>query len=225
MPEERVPTGNPDFDRLLGGGYEPGTIIQMYGEPASGKSSVCILSAVQCLRTGRAVIYIDTEGFSIERFRQVAGTGAETLAEKLYIYEPTGFDQQGVIIAGLDDVVREKDIGLIVVDSVTALYRMELEKGKDVLQKLSRQVLLLLGLGKRYQIPVIITNQVYMDMARNTYAGLGGTALEHISKTIVRFSRRDGAVRRACLTKHRSLPADTCFDFEITGDGIRGIAP
>jgi DNA repair protein RadB len=77
----------------------------------------------------------------------------------------------------------------------------------------------LLGFGKRYDIPIVITNQVYMDTRRNTFVGLGGTALEHISKVIVRVDRMD-RFRRATLAKHRSLPAGAHFDFIISETGI-----
>ncbi len=219
----KIPSGSPDLDQLLNGGLEPGTITQFFGEPASGKSSACILAAVNCLVSGKSVVFIDTEGFSIERFRQIAGENAATLAEHLYIYEPTDFDQQGVMIAGLDTVVRTRNVGLVIVDSATALYRTNLEKGRDAMQKLTRQIVLLLGFAKRYRIPVVVTNQVYMDMAKNVYSGLGGTALEHISKTIIRFNREQGTVRRATLIKHRSLPAGNFFYFVITGPGIQNV--
>jgi len=69
---------------------------------------------------------------------------------------------------------------------------------------------------------VIITNQVYMDTLKNTYFGLGGTALEHLSKVIIRLEKTDSpGFRRARLVKHRSQPEGASFDFEITGDGIR----
>jgi len=45
----------------------------------------------------------------------------------------------------------------------------------------------LLGYAKKYNIPVLITNQVYMDVQKNIFIGLGGTGLAHISKAIVRW--------------------------------------
>jgi DNA repair protein RadB len=54
-------------------------------------------------------------------------------------------------------------------------------------------------------------------------AGLGGTALQHISKAIVRIEKRDGH-RRAVLEKHRSLPEGLAFDFAIVEEGIRGLS-
>jgi len=57
---------------------------------------------------------------------------------------------------------------------------------------------------------------------RDRVAGLGGTALEHISKAIIRLEKKD-SVRRAMLRKHRSRPEGLSFDFVITEDGIRTV--
>ena len=75
--------------------------------------------------------------------------------------------------------------------------------------------------AKRYEIPVIITNQVYMDTGKNTWYGLGGFALEHISKVIVRVEKMGTpGCRRARLVKHRSQPEGASFEFEIVKEGI-----
>ena len=219
MTDERLSTGTPAFDDLLGGGLEPRVITQLYGGPGGGKSVLCVTIAVSCLRSGRGVIFIDTEGFSIERFRQVAGSDAERLAENLYLYEPHDYDQQGAMIAALERVLSGNAIGLIVMDSATGLYRTTLGKGLEAMQTLSRQMIHLLGYAKKFDIPVLITNQVYMDVQRNIYIGLGGTALAHISKAIVRVDRIN-LHRRATLEKHRSLPQGGWFEFDIVGTGI-----
>jgi DNA repair protein RadB len=219
MTSARLNTGEEAFDNLLGGGLEPRVITQIYGGPASGKSVLCVLASVACLRTEKGVIFIDTEGFSVERFRQVAGADAGHLAEHLYLYEPHDFDHQGIMIAGLDRILSRGGIGLIVVDSATGLYRTTLEKGPEAMQHLSRQMVKLLGFAKRYEIPVLITNQVYMDVQKNVFVGLGGTALAHISKAIVRIDMVNGH-RKATLEKHRSLAPGRSFEFDIVETGI-----
>jgi DNA repair protein RadB len=222
MKTDRRSAGSPALDHLLGGGLEVRTITQFYGEPASGKSTLCMIAAVACLRAGQTVIYIDSEGFSIERFRQIAGTDTEEIANRLFLFEPFDFEHQGTMIAEAEKILKTKKPGLLVMDSATALYRTDLEKGRDSIQMLTRQMIQLLGYSKRYEIPVIITNQVYMDTIKNTYFGLGGTALEHLSKVIIRLEKTDTpGFRRARLVKHRSQPEGAYFDFEITGDGIR----
>jgi DNA repair protein RadB len=222
MKTDRRSTGNPALDSLLGGGLEVRTISQFYGEPASGKSTLCMIAAVTCLRASQTVVYIDSEGFSIERFRQIAGTDTEEIADRLFLFEPFDFEHQGTMIAEAEKILKTKKPGLLVMDSATALYRTDLEKGRDSIQMLTRQMIQLLGYSKRYEIPVIITNQVYMDTMKNTYFGLGGTALEHLSKVIIRLEKIDTpGFRRARLVKHRSQPEGAYFDFEITGNGIR----
>ncbi|NVO66701.1 DNA repair and recombination protein RadB [Methanofollis tationis] len=218
----RLSTGSPLLDDLLGGGLERRTITQIYGEPGSGKSTLCIMAAVSCLRGGEDVVYIDTEGFSADRFEQIAGEEAVSLADHLYLFEPADFVQQGVMIAEAEALLRTKRVGLIVMDSATALYRSELGTTKDALRTLSRHMVLLLGYAKKYEVPVLITNQVYMNVDTDVFFGLGGTALGHISKAILRIERRD-ATRRVVLEKHRSRPADTSFDYVIVEEGIRGV--
>ena len=222
MKSERVPTGSPDLDDLLGGGLEPRVIHQFYGEAGSGKSAACIICAVECLRKGRGVIYIDTEGFSAERFRQIAGAETESLAPDLLLYEPADFDQQGFFIGECEKILKSAGIGLIILDSATGLYRPEVGAGGDAQRRLGYQLLRLLGYARRYNLPVIITNQVYLDIDKNLLVGLGGTILRHLSKVIVRFEKGN-AKRRAILEKHRSLPEDRAFDFLITEKGFKRI--
>ncbi|HUU76157.1 MAG TPA: DNA repair and recombination protein RadB [Methanoregulaceae archaeon] len=222
MTAEKASTGNSALDDLMGGGLERKVLTQIFGEPASGKSTLCIMAAVNCLKSGKGVIFMDSEGFSIERFRQVAGADAQDLARDLYLFEPEDFDQQGAMIGRMETVLKGGQIGLIVMDSATGLYRTRLDKGKEAMQKLTRQVIHLLGYAKRYQIPVLITNQVYMDLKKNMFAGLGGTALEHISKVILRTERLNSH-RRCTLVKHRSRPGGTSFDFIMVDRGIQTI--
>ncbi len=222
MRDQRLSTGARVFDDLLGGGFEPRVITQIYGGPASGKSVLCILAAVSCLRAGRGVIFIDTEGFSVERFRQVAGDDAEQLAHELILYEPHDFEQQGIMIAGIGRHLQGGRIGLIVMDSATGLYRTRFEKGGEVIRRLTRQMLQLLGYAKKYNIPVLITNQVYMDVQKNIYLGLGGTGLAHISKAVIRVDRMNSR-RRATLEKHRSRQCGGYFEFEIVERGIAAL--
>jgi DNA repair protein RadB len=222
MKTDRQSSGNAAMDQLLGGGLEVRTITQFYGEPASGKSTLCMIAAVTSLRAGQTVVFIDSEGFSIERFRQIAGTDTEKIADRLFLFEPIDFEQQGIMIAEAEKILKVHKPGLLVMDSATALYRNDLERGRDSIQMLTRQMIQLLGYSKRYDIPVIVTNQVYMDTVKNTFLGLGGTALEHISKVIIRLEKTDRlGFRRARLVKHRSQPEGASFEFEIVEDGIR----
>jgi DNA repair protein RadB len=215
-------TGDEALDEILGGGLECKAITQFYGEPGGGKSTLCLICAAARLAAGENVLYFDTEGFSADRFTQVAGPHAEELAAGLILFEPRDFEEQGFMIARAADLLREKPFGLIVVDSITALYRAESGSGGEGQRRLARQLVMLLGYAKRHDIPVIVTNQVYFDIDTGSLTGLGGTVMRHISKTVLRIEKT-GNHRRATLEKHRSRPEGQAFEFVMTGTGIRRV--
>ncbi|WP_048198463.1 DNA repair and recombination protein RadB [Methanocella arvoryzae] len=217
----RLPTGAKPIDDLLGGGIETGTVTQIYGEPASGKTNICMQLAINTLRTGKRVIYIDTEGFSVERFSQIAGEDAHELARQVIIFTPLSFEEQFAAIKDAEKLIGQ-NVGLVILDSATAFYRIERE-GKDgirPMQELASQVTALLGMARKHGIPVVITNQIYTDIGSEEFRATGGKWLEHISKAIVELKRNGPGKRIAVLRKHRSLPEGITAEFTITGKGV-----
>ena len=215
----KFPTGITGLDSLLGGGLEPQILTQFYGEAGSGKSTLALAIAVNVLKNGKGVIFIDTEGFSVERFCQIAGKATEDCASRLYLFEAETFAAQGERILECSNLMRTRDIGLIILDSATALYRLERLDPKEALSVLANQMMKLQGIARRFNVPVIITNQVFMDVERGKLSGLGGTSLSHISNVIVRFEKYEG-FRRAVLVRHRSQPEGKYWYFTITGEGV-----
>ena len=220
------PTGFPAFDELIGGGYARRMITQFYGEPGSGKSTFCMLAAVTVIATGRSVVYIDTESFSVERFAQIAGENAAAYSDFLYLFEPEDFDQQGQMISDASKVLATRDVGLIVLDSATGLYRTDLEHGQqDTVQRLNRQTIVLLGFAKRYNIPVLVTNQVYQgfsplaSLTKEEFLPLGGTGFAHLSKVVLQLERC-GTVRCVRIVKHHSRPEGGVLRFIISEQGF-----
>jgi DNA repair protein RadB len=68
---------------------------------------------------------------------------------------------------------------------------------------------------------VVITNQVYSDIKSNSLRPIGGSGLEHISKTIIQLEKTGAGIRRAKIWKHRSRPEGATCEFTITADGVR----
>lgn len=223
MDISKINTGSDVLDELIGGGLEKRVITQYYGEPAGGKSTFCLMSAVSVLKSGGSVIYIDSEGFSAERYRQIAGENATEMAGNIILFEPCDFREQSIMIDQCREILEKKNTGLIILDSITALYRVNAAGSGDVQRQLSQQLIKLLAYSRRYDIPVIVTNQVYTDIDTDRLSGLGGTSLRHISKVIVRIER-DNNSRKAVLEKHRSKPEGESFRFEITEKGIKKIS-
>ena len=218
---DRLPCGCTSLDQLLGGGFESGIITQAYGEAGSGKSNLVLQLSVQAVARGLRVIFIDTEGFSAERFKQIAGQGAEQMAAKIMIFEPMSLEQQAISIREASKIAG-KDTGLVVLDSATSLYRvlLEAEDNRQVRRALSSQLSELQELARRQRIPVVITNQVYTEIETGVLRPLGGTYLEHMCKAIILLEKTGEGLRRARLTKHRSLPEGGTADFRLTARGL-----
>jgi len=69
---EPLSTGCEAIDDLLGGGLSRGVVTQVYGPPAAGKTNLALSAAVTAAAGGKSVLYIDTEGLSVDRFEQLA---------------------------------------------------------------------------------------------------------------------------------------------------------
>ena len=218
---DRLPSGCQSLDLLLSGGFESGIITQLYGEAGTGKSNIVMQLAVQAVARGLRVIFIDTEGFSAERFKQIAGPGAEEMAAKIMIFEPMSLEQQAIAIREAAKIAG-RDLGLIILDSATSLYRvlLEAEDNRSIRRTLTVQLSELQEIARRHRIPVVITNQVYMDIETNSLRPIGGTGLEHICKAILFLEKKGEGLRSARLMKHRSSPEGIAADFRLTARGV-----
>lgn len=223
---EKIPAGCDPLDEMLGGGFECGIVSQLYGASGTGKTNICIQLAVECVKSGKKVIFIDTEGFSSERFKQIAGEDAKKIAGDIIIYEPTNFEQQYSAITDIEKLMNEK-IGLIILDSAALFYRLGLtqddsnEENMTIRRELVNQIGILHGIARKHGAAVVITNQVFKDVKTGELCPVGGNAFEHLSKTIILFEKTGTSKRRATLRKHRSRSEGSYCDFTLTDRGAK----
>jgi len=223
----RVALGVRSLDALLGGGVEEGCIMLLHGEAGSGKTNLCLQLARNVVRAGRKVIYIDTEGVSMDRLRQMCGDDFELVARNILFSEPYSFEEQENLIEKATKLAENNpEVGLIVIDSVTMHYRLTMkdETRRDERHSLTRQIAKLLRVSRTRSIPVVVTSQVYTDIDTGRYMPLGGHMLSHNAKTIVRLEKTGPSRRVAVLEKHRHQPEDTRAEFRITGIGLEDYA-
>jgi len=233
----KISTGSFDFNKWLYGGYEKGIITMLAGPPGSGKTNFCILVSCSQAKKKNKVIYIDTEGgFSSERVKQMAGEGYEEVLGNILLMEPTDFDEQKKDFLKLLELIKKENVSLIIIDGMAMHYRLELgdaikvkedEKIRNVNRDLARQMKILSEISRRYNIPVIITNQVYADFLskedfeKGVERGVnlvGGDLMKYWCKCIIE-TRNQGNKKKAILQKHRSLPIKE-INFEIRNEGI-----
>jgi len=236
MEISKISTGSFEFDRWLAGGYEKDIITTLYGPAGSGKTNLCLMAAAKTATHGKKVIFIDTEGgFSVERLKQLT-LGNENILKKILLLKATNFFEQREAFNKLLDLIKE-DIGLIIVDSMVMLYRLELgqanqEKDSEKIQlinkSLVRQMRILNEIARKKQIPVIITDQVYSEfLSREDFeAGkpkpvsmVGGDIMKYWSKCIIEVQNLGQNKKKAILRKHRSLPEKEII-FIVTDKGI-----
>ncbi|MFC4357338.1 DNA repair and recombination protein RadB [Halobium salinum] len=221
-----VATGCTPIDDLLGGGFERGTVTQVYGPPAAGKTNVALTAAVEVAAAGGTVVYIDTEGLSLDRFRQLVEARAtdepvEEVASRIVVTEAFDFEEQEQAVRDAEEFAERAD--LIVLDSATGFYRLERVgdgDGGESLRRVARQVTHLLSLARKHDIAVVLTNQVYTDPDSDRTRPLGGHTLEHWTGAVLRLDRFRGGNRRATLEKHRARPAGEKATFRITETGL-----
>jgi len=222
---ERIPTGSKILDRMLHGGYERDIISTVYGPAGSGKTTLCLLCSLCVARSGKKIVYVDTEGgFSVERLEQIAPDSKKVL-DKIVFLKPATFQEQKKAFQKLKEQMSNA-IGLVVVDTIAMLYRLELGKSEEVYEinrELGRQISYLSVLARKMNIPVLITNQVYSNFDdRDTVNMVGGDIMKYWSKCLIELQITPSGNRRAILKKHRSLPEDQEIAFRIVEGGIIG---
>lgn len=223
MPADRLATGIPPLDRLLGGGLETDSLTELYGEGGSGKTIVCLEVAARVALADRWVFYVDTEGVSVDRLEAAAKGRLEPVLQRLLLSTPHDLAEQSNAVHTACALTREgkRPVGLIVVDSATFYYRLSLSGSDEdeARQALSIELADLLGTALTSHVPVVFTNQVWRNLRDGTLEPLGGSFVNHAAKTIVRLDRLSGGRRRAVLVKHRSLP-EASADLSITRTGV-----
>ncbi|UZE94238.1 MAG: DNA repair and recombination protein RadB [Candidatus Pacearchaeota archaeon] len=232
----KISTGSHNLDEWLAGGYEKDIITTFYGPAGSGKTNLCLLAAASIAAKGKKVVFIDTEGgFSVDRLKQLT---SEEIMKNIFLLKATNFSEQREAFNKLLDLIKE-DIGLIIVDSMVMLYRLELgqanqeqdkEKIMIINRSLARQMRILSEIARKKQIPVLITDQVYSEfISRKDFeAGkpkpvsmVGGDIMKYWSKCIIELQNFGQNRKKAILRKHRSLPEKE-FVFMITNKGLFG---
>jgi DNA repair protein RadB len=218
----RISTGSKILDNLLQGGYETDIITTVYGPAGSGKTTLSLLAAISAHNRNKKVIYIDTEGgFSLERLKQLAPKWKNVLDNILFL-KPTTFSEQKQAFKKLKSLT-SKNIGLIIVDTIAMLYRLELGKDntQEVNRELGRQLNHLTELARKKNIPILITNQVYADFENpNNIKLVGGDILKYSSKCLIELKTLKASNRIAILRKHRSIPDSAEVLFKITEKGL-----
>jgi DNA repair protein RadB len=220
---ERLSSGSRVMDVLLDGGFEKDIITTIYGPAGSGKTCTCILASIEVVKAGKKVIFLDTEGgFSVERLKQISPE-YEKILENMLFFRPVTFDEQKDVFEKLKNLINDR-IGLIVVDTISSLYRAEYGKNSDIYRinkELGLQLSYLSEICRKKSIPIILTNQVYASFEEEGKVNMvGGDMMKYASKCLIELKNLKGSNRAAVLKKHRSIMNEKNVFFRIVDKGF-----
>lgn len=226
----KISSGAEFLNKFLGGGYDFDIVTTIFGPSGSGKTNICLIAAVEQASKGKKIIFVDTEGgIAVERIKQICGDDekkVKDVLEKTLFFNPLNFEEQKEVFTQLKEIVKDminSQIGLIIVDSISMLYRLELGKSEgvyDINAALGRQLAFLVEIARRKNIPVLLTNQVYSDFDnRDQVKMVGGDLLKYGSKCLLELQKMKNG-RLLILRKHRSLAEGKEIRFKIVQNGV-----
>lgn len=234
----RITTGCRAFDDLLGGGIESNAITEAFGEFRTGKSQIAHTLCVTCqldLNVGGGAgkaIYIDTEAtFRPERIKPIAerfGLNPEAVLDNILVARAFTHEHQANLIAAVAAQMAKDRYALIVVDSITALFRSDFSGRGELAerqQKLCKMMNHLIKLAEEFNVAVYITNQVVADpgaaamFVADPKKPIGGHILAHASTVRLSLRKGRGEDRLCKIYDSPNLPEHECA-FSICEDGI-----
>lgn len=228
----RISSGSKNFDTMLAGGFETGSIVECFGQYGSSKTQIAHALAVNCqLADPTAVaVYIDTENtFRPERIKQFAlgkKLDPSKVLKNIKVARAFNSDHQMLLAEKVDELIKQGlNVRVVIVDSLTAHFRAEFV-GRGTLaerqQKLNKHMHILAKMADMYNLCVYVTNQV---MARpDTFFGdpteaIGGNIVGHNSTFRIYLRRGKKGTRVGKLIDAPNLPDSECV-FQVTEHGI-----
>ena len=209
--DARVSSGITEFDRVLGGGIVPGSLVLIGGEPGIGKSTLLAQVADRLSATGRRVLYVSGE--ESERQVKMRGERLGLEARNLYLLPETNLES---IFAEIE----RDEPGAVIVDSVQTVFSSKIESAPGSVSQVREVAGQFLLLAKNRAVPVFLIGHVTKE---GNIAG--PKALEHIVDTVLYFEgERHHNHRIVRASKNRFGAANELGVFEMTGAGLVPVA-
>src|SRR5215218_691132 len=224
---ERISTGIAEFDRVLGGGVVPGSLVLIGGEPGIGKSTLLLQAAAHFAKAVGPVLYssgeesehqIKSRGerLGVDSWRGGAGSSGSSSSDEptpLYILAETCLERI------LEEISRLRP-AFIIVDSVQTVFSLKFQSAPGSIGQVREAATQLLFAAKGQNIPTFLVGHVTKDGAL-----AGPKALEHIVDTVLYFEgEKHHAHRVIRAVKNRFGAVSELGVFEMNGTRLHGVA-
>lgn len=231
----KITTGSKNLDDLLGGGVETQAITEAHGAFGSGKSQIGFQLAVNVQRPksegglNGSCVFIDTEStFRPDRIMQIAeqnGLDPKKVLKNIFVAKAYNSDHQIVLAEKAKDIIKEKNVKLIVVDSLTSHFRSDYSGRGELAprqQKMNRHLHALQKMADTFNVAIYITNQVMSRpdvMFGDPTAAIGGHVLGHAATYRLYLRKSKQNTRIARLIDAPNLPEGEAV-FKLSEKGI-----
>jgi DNA repair protein RadA/Sms len=203
----RFSSGLPEFDRVLGGGIVPGSLVLLGGEPGIGKSTLLLQAAEFMQRGGRRLLYVSGE--ESEGQIKMRGERLGIRPTHLFLLGETCLER---ILESVDQLKPE----MIVLDSVQTVFSEKLGSAPGSISQVREVATQFLMLSKQRSIPAFLIGHITKDGAL-----AGPKSLEHIVDTVLYFEGERYHSHRIIRTvKNRFGAANELGIFEMTNEGL-----
>ena len=220
-----ISTGSLPIDRLLHGGLYSGQLTIAYGKPRTGKTSLAISCASECASNEKKALYIDSDyAFHPNRLAQMTGEQFEKISKQIIIIRPRTFHDQSLLVEKLDQYTND-DFGLVIIDTVTSLYLVELStlgEAFSLNRELNRQLAFLIHWAKTLDFSVLVTSQVRSSVeVNNAVIPVATRVVKYWATNILRLEASRKDMFRAVIEKDSDVHISGLFtSYKISEKGI-----
>src|SRR5687767_10384004 len=206
----RLSTGIGEFDRVLGGGIVPGSLVLLGGEPGIGKSTLLLQAAAHFARDVGPVLYASGE----ESEHQIKNRG-----DRLGVgHAPLYLLSETCIERILEEIARLKP-SLVIVDSVQTVWSARFQSAPGSVGQVREAATQFLFAAKGQNVPIILVGHVTKDGSL-----AGPKVLEHVVDTVLSFEgERHHSHRVVRAVKNRFGAVSELGVFEMTGTGLKPV--
>jgi DNA repair protein RadA/Sms len=205
--DDRIKTGIIEFDRVLGGGIMPGSVILLGGDPGIGKSTIAMQAAASIKEK---VLYVTGE----ESEKQI-----KLRSGRLKVKSDSFFVQAETELSNILGAIKEISPSVVIIDSIQTTYRNELENSPGTITQIRECAAMLMEEAKKNHYSVIIIGHV-------TKEGMiaGPKILEHMVDTVLQFEGESNhSFRILRAQKNRFGSTNEIGVFEMREDGLREV--
>ncbi len=207
--EVRQKTGLSEFDRTLGGGVVPGSLVLIGGDPGIGKSTLILQIVQRLAQQGLRILYISGE----ESVQQIKMRAQRISADSSELYLLSG--------TCLEDVIDRYELSprIIVVDSIQTIFTDSLSSAPGSIGQVREVTSRLMNLAKTSGIAIFLIGHVTKDGAI-----AGPKALEHLVDTVLYFEGDGSHMYRILRSvKNRYGPTNEIGVFEMMDNGLEEV--